>query len=156
MKEKKEYKCVSCNKSFSSEESLKQHNQSKHSLTEKTSKNAISKRNLVFLLLALIVIFSILTIYSYYKKPGKYDSFAKCLSEKGVTVYGNDFCSYTMKQLGYFGKSKKYLNYIRCSENEQLCDEKGIKITPTWEINGKMYEQVQTFERLSELSGCSI
>ena len=58
--------------------------------------------------------------------------------------------------MGFFGKSKEYLNYIRCSENKELCDQKGIKITPTWEIEGKMYEQVQNFERLSAISGCEI
>jgi len=48
------------------------------------------------------------------------------------------------------------LNYVKCIENEELCDSKGVKTTPTWEINGTMYEGVQSFEKLSEISGCSI
>jgi len=71
-------------------------------------------------------------------------------------MYGNDFCQYTTKQLNLFGKSKKDLNYVKCIENKELCDSKGIKITPTWEINGSFYQQVQSFEKLSELSGCKI
>ena len=90
------------------------------------------------------------------KKPGSYDSFAKCLSEKGAVIYGNDFCQYTNKQLNYFGNSKKYLNYVKCIDNKELGDSKAIKVTPTWEINGQMYEQVQTFEKLSAVSGCEL
>ena len=39
---------------------------------------------------------------------------------------------------------------------KQLCEKKGVKITPTWEINDSMYEQVQTFENLARLSGCKL
>lgn len=87
---------------------------------------------------------------------GQYDDFAKCLTEKNAVVYGNDFCGYTQKQIGWFGKSKKYLNYVRCTDNKALCDSKGVKVTPTWEIEGNMYPEVQTFERLSSITGCEI
>ncbi len=88
--------------------------------------------------------------------PGAYDGFAKCLSSTGAVVYGNDYCSYTQEQLLAFGKSSEYLNYVRCIENEELCDQKGVQTTPTWEINGAAYSGTQSFEKLSELSGCEI
>ncbi len=150
-----EFKCNVCNRDFSSEESLRQHNEMKHRVEEKKAKINISKYVIISLFL-LIVLFSILTINSYMKKPGKFDDFATCLTEKGAVIYGNDYCQYTVQQLGMFGKSKKYLNYVKCIDNEQLCNEKGIDITPTWEIDGKMYQQVQNFERLSAISGCEI
>ena len=150
-----EYKCNLCNRGFSSKESLNQHNSSKHSIEEKKGKINLRKY-FIFVVIVLIVIFSSFTIYSYMKKPGQYDEFAKCLTEKGVVVYGNDYCQYTNQQLNFFGKSKKYLNYVKCIDNKKLCDEKGIGITPTWEIDGKMYEQTQNFEQLSTLSGCEI
>ncbi|PIN91739.1 hypothetical protein COU61_01845 [Candidatus Pacearchaeota archaeon CG10_big_fil_rev_8_21_14_0_10_35_13] len=86
--------------------------------------------------------------------PGVLDGFATCLSGKGVIVYGNDFCSYTSKQLNLFGKSKGLLNYIRCIDDEGLCDSKGIKITPTWEIDDRLYSGVKGLDVISELSGC--
>ena len=46
------------------------------------------------------------------------DAFTACLEEKGVIVYGNDFCSYTGKQLNDFGSSEKHLNYVKCINNE--------------------------------------
>jgi len=55
-----------------------------------------------------------------------------------------------------FGDSFKYVNYIDCPENQDLCNEKGIQGYPTWIINGKQYPGEQTFQKLSELTGCSL
>jgi hypothetical protein len=46
-----------------------------------------------------------------------------------------------------FGKSFKYIHY---EVNENLNKR------PTWVINGKSYETVQSFERLASLTGCEI
>ncbi len=148
------YRCEDCNKSFDGERSLRQHNLAKH-INEKPKKINF-KKYFIFTAIVLIIILSTLSISNYMKKPGQYDDFAKCLTEKGAVVYGNDYCSYTVKQLNFFGKSKEYLNYVKCVDNKALCDSKGVSITPTWGINGEMYEQVQNFERLSALSGCGI
>lgn len=148
-------KCEICNRNFSSEESLNQHNSMKHRVEEKKGKVGF-KKYLIIGIIFLIIIFGFLSAYNYTKKPGNYDGFAKCLTENGVVIYGNDFCSYTANQLGMFGKSKKYLDYVKCINNEVLCDEKGVKTTPTWWIKDYKLEGVQSFERLSELSGCEI
>ena len=150
-----EYKCDICNRNFNSEESLKQHNANKHPIEEKKKKTS-SRKYFIFLIITLIIIFLTLAINSNAKKPSKYDDFAKCLTEKETVIYGNDFCEYTTNQMGFFGKSKKYLNYVKCIDNKELCDSKGVKVTPTWEIDGKMYPQVQTFEKLALLSGCGL
>ena len=148
-----EIRCKICNKEFGNENSLKQHVSAKHSST--SDKEKINwRRYVVFGLIGMIILFFVMSVSSYVKKPGEYNEFAQCLTDKGVIVYGNDFCQYTAKQLNFFGKSKKYLNYVKCIENKELCDSKGVDTTPTWEINGKMYEQVQSLERLKELSGC--
>lgn len=147
--------CKLCNKKFETEESLSQHNLSKHSVTEiKKEKIQIKK---YLLIAAVIVAFGIIAYTFYFRaqQPGQYDDFAKCLTEKGAIIYGNDFCDYTTKQRSMFGNSKKYLNYIGCAGGTE-CDLKKVKITPTWEINGTMYEGVQSFDKLSALSGCKI
>jgi len=95
---------------------------------------------LIFLLLGVWFVYSTLS-------PGKYDDFAKCLTEKGAVMYGEDWCKYTLAQKGMFGKSFKYINY-QVKEN--------LKLRPTWEINGKTYTTVQSFETLSALTGCKI
>lgn len=119
---------------------------------------AIKKKKLVIagIVSAVLIIAIVSVSYLTSASNGTYDGFAKCLSDKGAIVYGNDHCSYTQKQLSWFGKSKKYLSYVRCADNKELCENKGVKVTPTWEINGQTYAEVQTFEKLSALTGCSI
>ena len=149
-----EYRCNECSRNFDGEESLKQHNLAKH--TNEKPKKINFKKYFIFIAIILIIVLLGLSIVSSSKKPGKYDDFAKCLTINGAVIYGNDYCEYTQNQLGFFGKSKKYLNYVKCAENEELCDSKNVKITPTWEINGTMHQQVQTFEALSRISGCEL
>ena len=98
----------------------------------------------------LIVMISGYSAYSY-RKPGPYDNFAKCLTSKGAVMYGAmGWCKFTQGQRGMFGKSFKYVNYHEFNELQ------GIKTTPTWVRNGVWYEHAQSFEMLSQLTGCSI
>ena len=95
---------------------------------------------LIFLVLASLIAYSLLS-------PGRYDSFAKCLTEKGAVMYGEDWCRYTNAQKAMFGKSFKYVNYQVKTD---------LAKRPTWVIDGKSYETVQSFERLAALTGCAI
>ncbi len=148
------YECDICNKKFNSQASSDQHKSMAHSMTKNVKGKVNFKKYLTIVALILIVGLVSSTIYINSSKPGEADSFAKCLTEKGVVVFGNDYCEYTVQNLNFFGKSKEYLNYVKCVDNEELCDSKGITITPTWEINGETYDGVLNFNRLSELSGC--
>ena len=99
------------------------------------------------------VVILAIAAYSVYSanKPGQYDDFAKCLSEKGAVMYGAiEWCKYTQAQKGMFGNSFKYLNY------QDFTKLSGIKKTPTWVINGKWYENVQSFDKLAALTGCKL
>ncbi len=102
---------------------------------------------------AVSIIILLIVAYSAYlfTKPGPYDNFAKCLTEKGAVMYGAmGWCKYTQAQKGMFGKSFKYVNYKEFNELS------GIKITPTWVINGAWHENVQSFEKLTALTGCKL
>ena len=99
-----------------------------------------------------VIILSI-AAYSAYSvsKPGPYDNFAKCLSEKGAVMYGAmDWCHFTQAQKGMFGKSFKHINYHEFNELP------GIKKTPTWVINNEWHENVQSFDKLAALTGCRL
>ena len=99
---------------------------------------------------ALMLSVAAYSVYSI-NKPSPYDSFAKCLAEKGAAMYGAmEWCKYTQAQKAMFGKSFKYINYHEFNELP------GIKKTPTWVINGEWYENVQPFGKLSALTGCKI
>ena len=150
----KEFECDICRKKFGAAESLEQHKKASHG-NENPKKHSRKGYVLVSLLLLAVLSFSY-TIYLRSQMPGQYDDFAKCLAEKGVVIYGDDFCQYTTGQLNGFGNSQKYLKYVKCADNKELCDSNGVKITPTWEINGKVYEGVQNLQKLADLSGCKI
>jgi len=103
------------------------------------------KRMVLGIVVGLLVLVSAVSAYSALT-PGDWDDFAKCLTSYGAKMYGEDWCQYTNAQKGMFGKSFKYVDY----EVKQ-----GLNKRPTWEIDGKRYETVQSFQRLSALTGCA-
>jgi len=90
------------------------------------------------------------------RKTTNYDEFAKCLSEKEATMYGATWCSHCKNQKAMFGDSFKFVNYVECTENQNLCTEKGVTGYPTWIISNKQYPGEQSLQKLSELTGCSL
>lgn len=74
-----------------------------------------------------------------YGKPGKYDAFAQCLTDKGATFYGAFWCPHCQAQKRMFGKSAKLLPYVECSTPDgkgklAVCKDKGVEGYPTWEF----------------------
>ena len=114
------------------------------------------KNNKKILIVSIIsVVFILIFVgigFSYINtlKPAPLDDFAQCLSEKGAIMYGATFCKYTHAQKGMFGNS------IRFIDERDFTEDPNVDITPTWLINGKYYENVQTFNRLADLTGCKI
>ena len=115
---------------------------------------------LIGVVVALIVIAGLFATYTGLfvadGSSGKYDDFAKCLTSKGVVMYGSQYCSHCANQEKMFGDSFRYVTYVECSSQLELCNEKGITGTPTWIINGQTYPGEQSLQRLSELSGCPL
>ena len=114
--------------------------------------------------LAVIIIVSLavsslagLTITGYFSLPsGKYDNFAKCLSSKGVKMYGASWCGHCANQKAMFGDSFRYVTYVECTTNQADCTAAGVQGYPTWIVNGKAYPGEQTLQSLSTLSGCPL
>lgn len=130
-----------------------EYEQKKQSELNKKSELKHKKTKLYATIILSIIILSIsgaIWAYAYYNTSGTYDNFAKCLTNKGAVMYGASWCKYSQAQRSMFGKSFKYINYKDFSENQQ------ISITPTWQINDKTYQRVQSFENLAQLTGCSI
>jgi hypothetical protein len=71
--------------------------------------------------------------------PGKYDAFATCLKDKGLTFYGAFWCPHCQAQKKLFGSSAHLLPYVECSTPDangqtQVCIDKKIQSYPTWEL----------------------
>ena len=87
---------------------------------------------------------------------GKYDNLAKCLTTKGATMYGTEWCSHCKNQKKTFGSSFKYVNYVDCDRNPGKCDAAGVRGYPTWKVMGKNYPGEQKLSRLASLTGCTV
>lgn len=94
--------------------------------------------------------------------PGKYDDFARCLTDSGVKEYGAFWCPHCQNQEKMFGPSWKYVTYIECSPPDRsgqlpVCSKAGITGYPTWEFkDGSRKSGEQTFADLSLYSGCAL
>lgn len=137
-----------------SQETQKEYEQRLEKLKQTEEHQKKSSKSKYYIITAVIgVIILAVAAYSVYSinKPGLYDNFAKCLSDKGAVMYGAmDWCKYTQAQKAMFGKSFKYINY------HEFQDLPGIKKTPTWVINGAWHENVQSFDKLAAITGCKV
>ena len=100
-------------------------------------------------------------VASLYMKtlPGKYDSLAQCLGEKGVIFYGAYWCESCKEQKRLFGNSAKLLPYVEGFDDEKtmkpLCIEKKIVKHPAWDFaDGSRHTGVQQPRVLAEKADC--
>ncbi len=78
---------------------------------------------------------------------------AKCLTQKGIKLYGAKACSDCQKQIQLFGPSAfEHINYIICNGEGGTCQE--ILSVPAWDINGTIYYGIKSTNNLRSLSGC--
>ena len=94
-------------------------------------------------------------------EPGKYDTFATCLAEKGAVFYGAFWCPHCQAQKKLFGSSEKLLPYVECSlpnsKPTQQCIEKKIDSYPTWEFaDGSRLTGEIPLEVLAEKTSCAL
>ncbi len=121
----------------------------------------INKRHLLWVSIFLLAGFMAFLFFGS-NATGKYDDFAKCLTENGVKMYGAYWCPHCLNQKSMFGSSWKYVNNIECSlpnrgGQTDLCNKASIKGYPTWEFADKTrLEGEVSFEYLSEKSGCEL
>lgn len=114
------------------------------------------KNNKKILIISIISIVFVLIVggigFSYYnyQQPYILDEFAQCLKEKGAIMYDKSSCQYSLAQKKMFGNSVRHLDIMDFSKNPN------VETTPTWLINGNYYKNVQTFDRLSSLTGCKV
>lgn len=113
----------------------------------------------VFLVLIVAGLYVMLTPK---QAPGQYDSFAQCLTSKGVKMYGAWWCPHCKTQKEWFGSSFSYVNYIECSTADgnaqlQVCKDAGIEGYPTWEFaDGSRKGGEIELNQLSLDTGCPL
>ena len=114
------------------------------------------KRNLIVFGLAILVLVLLLIWSQSSSKPNvDLTSFAQCLKEKKVTMYGAEWCKFCNRQKQLFGTAFQFVPYVECPKQPNECLAKGVNGFPAWIFpNGKKVEGLQSLERLAEESGC--
>lgn len=95
--------------------------------------------------------------------PGERDfptALARHLTATGAVMYGAYWCPHCNDQKEMFGAAFQHISYVECDPkgqgaNPRLCQEKGIRGYPTWELGGRLYEGALPLEVLARLSGYS-
>ena len=125
----------------------------------------ITQSTIFFIIVIVLVLGAIITFVSRSngdKTPGKYDTFAVCLKDKGAVFYGAFWCTHCKAQKKLFGSSEKLLSYVECStpnarDQTQICKDKEIKGYPTWEFaDGSRLSGEISLATLAEKTSCAL
>jgi len=85
------------------------------------------------------------------------DSFAQCLTEKNVTMYGSATCSHCLNEKKLFGDSFQYVRYVECMKQPNVCVAAGIEGVPTWVLgDGRNLVGEQGLQGLANVTGCEL
>lgn len=103
-------------------------------------------------------------VYFGHRSQHKYDAFAKCLTNRGVKMYGAWWCPHCTEQKEKFSASFEFVPYVECGVKGDLngknpvCVQDEVKRFPTWQFppTGERVEQVLSLEALSERTGCPL
>jgi len=115
-----------------------------------------------FLILGVIATVLLRSNDSVPAGPGKYDTFATCLKDKGAVFYGAFWCSHCKATKKLFGPSQKLLPYVECSTADasgqvQACMDKKITGYPTWEFaDGSRLIGETTLQQLADKTSCEL
>lgn len=90
-------------------------------------------------------------------EAGYEETLAKCLTAKGVKMYGAYWCGHCKNQKDMFGEAFQYIDYVECTQDQAACDAAGISGYPTWVgPDGTKYPGEKTLESLAQTFGCDI
>lgn len=124
----------------------------------------MNKRPTALYIAAAALVVAGLIGYAIYDsmQPGRYDQFATCLKDKGLTFFGAYWCPHCAAQKKIFGKSAKKLPYVECAipgsnEMTQACADKKIQNFPTWAGPGETRTEGElSLQDLATRSGCPL
>jgi len=112
----------------------------------------------------LVAVACLLVAVLVYRQRHRYDTFAKCLTDRHVLMYGAYWCPHCAEQKEKFGASFRYAPYVECGipgnlrGEQDVCKDAGIKHFPTWQFPpvGERFEGSLSLENLSDRSGCPL
>lgn len=121
--------------------------------------NYNSKLKIYLAVAVFIIIFVIIIVWrgSDQVQAGPLDNFAQCLTDKGVIMYGANWCSHCQNEKKAFGNSFSKVNYVECPKDPKKCLDMGVEGYPTWIFgDGKKLVGEQGVQKLAQESGCAL
>jgi hypothetical protein len=105
-----------------------------------------------------------LAFYLGNRNQHRHDAFARCLTQRGVKMYGAWWCTHCQEQKELFGASFEYAPYVECGikgdlhGTAQVCKDQDIKHYPTWQFPpmGERVERVFPLQELADRTGCPL
>lgn len=86
-----------------------------------------------------------------------YAAFAQCLTNKGLVMYGTDWCPNCQNQKKMFKKAFEFIDYVNCDFNKTLCKQKQVNGYPAFWVGDEKWEAgVKSFAEFSEKTGCPL
>ncbi|MBI5398827.1 hypothetical protein HZB03_05160 [Candidatus Woesearchaeota archaeon] len=124
------------------------------------------KRFTIWFTITFILVLSIVVAGCSSSPKVNYDAFAKCITEKGATMYGAFWCPHCTRVKKNFGSSFKYVDYVECdprgdNSEPERCRQVGIDKYATFIINGNPDKSTwlvgePSMESLSQATGCPL
>ena len=83
--------------------------------------------------------------------------FIICIEKADFVIYGANWCGWTQKLVEMFGGFDMVTPiYVECTEEAELCEEKGVTAYPTVLIKDVKYQGARTFEEIAITTGCEL
>lgn len=113
---------------------------------------------------ALVVIVAAFVVYQAVKgasvDPAK-KALAECMTQKGIVMYGADWCPHCQHTESNFGPAFKYVDYVACEHNvgdplAPVCQQHNVTAFPTWiNPNGSRTVGMTELGSLAAWSNCT-
>ncbi len=117
----------------------------------------MGKNLYLFVVIGVVTISGFTVLKNNDRQTGYFDEFAKCLANKGIVMYGADWCPHCQNEKKLFGDSFRFVPYVECPNDPQKCLKEGIERYPTWMFkDGKKLIGEQGLEKLSQESECQL
>ena len=113
---------------------------------------------------AIVAVVLGIAFFLYHRNEHKHDAFAKCLTQRGVKMYGAWWCPHCIEQKEKFAASFQYVDYVECGikgqthGQSQVCKDANVQHYPTWQFppTGERVDRIFELQELSDRTGCPV
>lgn len=121
----------------------------------KKKRKLIEKKTIMIIVILIILIGITFIIYAQKANNNstEFKKLGNCIGKNSI-LYVQEGCNACHVQLNHLQEIKEHLKIIDCREEWSVCSQKGIRVTPTWEIKGELVTGIQSLEKIQQLTNC--